>query len=1294
MLGEKKILGICVTKIHDRTRGDLVSRINYAACHAGYKTIVYNSFEDFFQKDSYGFGARSVYDRIEYGMLDGMIIFAQHFYDEEIVHGIAAKCKERNLPVVVIDGRIEGCISVRFDGTEAFREMLRHLFREHHVRKPFFLAGRREKDPNSEERLRCYREVLQEFDIPFLEDRVDYGEYWEEPAMRVTERLAKSGQLPDAMICANDSMAFGVFRKLQELGYAVPKDLIVTGFDGIAAVNYYSPRLTTCREDPDRMAQTVVSVFQKAFAGEETPVEYSIPYTVDISESCGCKKVEAQERMEDAATLYRYLEELEAHEDYVTAEVDRMLGLDALKELYKPLSHFIMQNSWICLEGEFIGRLEEEREDTEDVVSSVMVPSVFNTPHDIMEVGEGQVLPETEEWLTDDSCYILTSIYSKDIYCGYYVVRTNWINSVNYKIKKICRLANLVFNALINHFKQKKMMHDMENAVYLDALTGLPNLKGASKWFEEFTSKERNHARCLSMAVYAIPQYSFIYENYGMHEIEEVLTALSECLRGAYGRDCFLAKISENEFLVVHYGRISAEVIGWNEGVNALFQEKITNYNHQNAEKGKEYVIEVSYGCTVADAGWTGSLGAFVKYASNEMVLNRLKGEAENAKKKTVSEIDYIDVFNLLLENNLFTYHFQPIVDAKNGDVYGYEALMRTTGGISLTPMQILDAASASQRLDEVEHYTFFNILRKYDAEFEKFRGRKVFINTIPNHFISAEECEELNEKYQKYMGYVVFEVTEQDSSTDEEMYALRRFFGEDHEVNIAIDDFGTGHSNIVNLLRYEPQIIKIDHYLIHGIDADVNKQMFVKNTIEFAGMNGIKVLAEGVETSEELRTVIGFGVDLIQGFYTGRPHAEPIDLIEEKIRNEIIQENLRLSMYNNDKTKVYAAKDGEELNLIALALAKYTYVQISSGEVHLIGKKDSSVNLVIRVADNAAVRLNVTELNLAGTDEPAIQLGKGSNVEIVLHGYNTINKSGIRVPANAKLRIAGGGNLLVNSNDNSCVGIGSRYDEPYGEILLEHTGRIKIISSGDKIVGLGGGYGSSSIAIRSGHLEVAGSGISVLGIGSALGEAFIRIGDADVSIKESGNEAVGIGTHKGSVRLSSEGRLQVTADGERAVAVGSLYGNDCKMKLEKGSITATVHCDMGAVIGSYSGGAKLLCKDCILSVYGEGSQATGIGSSRGKCATEITGGIVDVKVLSGLGQPFGNEEDTIIITGGNVIARNEIDIPARNAYGQKLHREIIDADRYEKVIRTEFGEYVYTAGRNREHEILAVYLP
>ncbi|MBQ8196407.1 MAG: EAL domain-containing protein, partial [Oscillospiraceae bacterium] len=165
-------------------------------------------------------------------------------------------------------------------------------------------------------------------------------------------------------------------------------------------------------------------------------------------------------------------------------------------------------------------------------------------------------------------------------------------------------------------------------------------------------------------------------------------------------------------------------------------------------------------------------------------------------------------------------------------------------------------------------------------------------INTIPGHFLNDDDINVLTERYGEYLDSFVYELTEQDTVSDDELNAMRRLGGNSGASQIAIDDYGTGHSNIVNLMRYAPQIIKIDRFLITDIHKDQNKQMFVRSTIEFARLNGIKVLAEGVETSNELRMVIDLGVDLVQGYYTARPAPQPIPAISDDIRKEIQEAN------------------------------------------------------------------------------------------------------------------------------------------------------------------------------------------------------------------------------------------------------------------------------------------------------------------------------------------------------------------------------------------------------------------
>ena len=150
----------------------------------------------------------------------------------------------------------------------------------------------------------------------------------------------------------------------------------------------------------------------------------------------------------------------------------------------------------------------------------------------------------------------------------------------------------------------------------------------------------------------------------------------------------------------------------------------------------------------------------------------------------------------------------------------------------------------------------------------------------------NAKDYKRFVERFSDLLKYVVIELIESSTVGEEELASIRGLMN--GCTPVALDDYGTGHSNIVNLMRYHPQVIKIDRYLITEIQNDQNKQMFFRSTVEYARMNGIKVLAEGVETTEELECVIGLGADLIQGYYTGKAKPDPLDDIPQSIKQEI----------------------------------------------------------------------------------------------------------------------------------------------------------------------------------------------------------------------------------------------------------------------------------------------------------------------------------------------------------------------------------------------------------------------
>lgn len=212
----------------------------------------------------------------------------------------------------------------------------------------------------------------------------------------------------------------------------------------------------------------------------------------------------------------------------------------------------------------------------------------------------------------------------------------------------------------------------------------------------------------------------------------------------------------------------------------------------------------------------------------------------------------------------------------------------------------------------------------------------------------SADSVEELIDRHREYLDCFVFELLEDRPASDEELARLKRICKEGEQTQVAIDDYGTGHSNIINLLRYNPQIIKIDRGLITGIESDHNRRLFVQNTIDFAHQNGIKALAEEVETLEELNMVIECGIDLIQGYYTGRPSEKTLADISDEVRDRMVEANLQINRYDK-QAKIYYAQDGEEISLLDLALKRYTALLLRQGSYarHLFAEHSHIMRII-----------------------------------------------------------------------------------------------------------------------------------------------------------------------------------------------------------------------------------------------------------------------------------------------------------------------------------------------------------
>ncbi len=242
--------------------------------------------------------------------------------------------------------------------------------------------------------------------------------------------------------------------------------------------------------------------------------------------------------------------------------------------------------------------------------------------------------------------------------------------------------------------------------------------------------------------------------------------------------------------------------------------------------------------------------------------------------------------FMELLEGEKIVSVYQPIISLESGSILGYEALSRIdmdSCSFHVEEMFILaEALGRSWQLEELCRKKSIKNARN------KPRGEKLFINVSPGIMNDVDFEEGVTEKilsqYNLSAEEIVFEITERTSIADPTKFREIIDHYRKRNFQIAIDDFGAGYAGLNRLSVLHPKYIKIDMALVRDIDKDEIKQSLVEGFVLFCKNANMRLIAEGIETKEELIQLIRLGVDYGQGYYIQKPKKEM-----QKISKELI---------------------------------------------------------------------------------------------------------------------------------------------------------------------------------------------------------------------------------------------------------------------------------------------------------------------------------------------------------------------------------------------------------------------
>ncbi len=240
------------------------------------------------------------------------------------------------------------------------------------------------------------------------------------------------------------------------------------------------------------------------------------------------------------------------------------------------------------------------------------------------------------------------------------------------------------------------------------------------------------------------------------------------------------------------------------------------------------------------------------------------------------------DMIQNLIDNQL-TSHFQPIVNLDQGKIFGYEALCRT---ITTNPFdtieEIFRQAKICNKILQLDMRCRENGIALSAARGLAEKDSLLFLNICPTSLLcpnhTAGTTGVLANQHGMPKQNIVLEITEQEAVSNYKLFRTAVDHYRSKGFRIAIDDFGAGYGGLKMLSVLEPDFVKIDrHFFKNSPKSNINYNL-IDSIATACHRIGIDVIAEGIETENDLRICREIGIDLVQGYLLARPEAELLD--------------------------------------------------------------------------------------------------------------------------------------------------------------------------------------------------------------------------------------------------------------------------------------------------------------------------------------------------------------------------------------------------------------------------------
>ena len=282
-------IAVIVAGIDENYQSSILHGIESASEECNLDLIMFSSFSGTMGNLIHDSGEYNIFRLPDFSTFDGAILLTNTIDDKNVVEDIRERIRSAGIPAVSIDDNVEDMYYIGIDNKTAMRRITEHFIKVHGFTKFNYISGP-EDNPESQDRLSSFLEVLNENNISIDEDRIYYGDFRAPAGKAAVEYfLHHNPYMPEAIICANDVMAATAVSRLFEAGYKIPGEIAVSGFDNTYNNHNFRIELTSVERPFNYSGQLACKMLYNHFIHLAQGKKAILDMSTRFTESCGCK---------------------------------------------------------------------------------------------------------------------------------------------------------------------------------------------------------------------------------------------------------------------------------------------------------------------------------------------------------------------------------------------------------------------------------------------------------------------------------------------------------------------------------------------------------------------------------------------------------------------------------------------------------------------------------------------------------------------------------------------------------------------------------------------------------------------------------------------------------------------------------------------------------------------------------------------------------------------------------------------------------------------------------------------